>query len=89
MSSSISAVLPRIDHDAHLDLALGTLECEALLDGQQDFTNPEQTNHCDQEIKALEQLCETKGHAQLTRYRIETDRSQGEAQHHRGDRLEW
>ena len=72
---------------AGIDLGALALERQALLHREQDLAQAEEADHRDQEVEALQQRAAAEGHAQRAGHRVEADRGEREAQHHRRDRL--
>ena len=60
---------------------------QTLLHGQQDFADPEQADHRDQEVDAAQQLAGAEGHAQLAGHRIHADAGQQQPERHRDQGL--
>lgn len=67
---------------------LDTVETKPLLRRQQQFTDPEQAHHCDQERDTLDKFRYFECQAQIAGDRVHTYGSKGEANHHGNERLE-
>ena len=70
---------------SHVDLRARALEGKPLLHGEEDLADAEQADHGDEEVEAAQELGRAEGHAQLPGHRVEADRGEREAEHHRGD----
>ena len=79
--------LPGLPHHFGVEPGRLAFEGQAFFHGEQDLTNAEQTDHRDQEVKALEQYGELIGHAQLAGHGVHAHGGQRKAQHHGHDDL--
>src|SRR5262245_54262623 len=64
------------------------LKASPFLDREQNFPDTKQSDHCDKEIKTVEQFGKSKGQPQLSGHRVQPNGSQSEADHHRANGLE-
>ena len=78
---------PGLPHHFGVEPGRLAFEGQAFFHGEQDLANAEQTDHCDQGVKALEQYGELIGHAQLAGHGVHANGGQRKAQHHGHDDL--